>query len=188
MLPYPPSIKRDTPERSLLRVLGGVLASLSMLLALLGIIFYQRVVDLILAIIVGIFAVRVLLLWLGNKPQHQQPLPEWSSRERYSMQASPYSQSRPLSQLATKQHMQHSVPVPPVPDAPLSPKLPRSIRPQKPPEAPMFPARPISAPPAVQPLPPSQPPSLWSPPLSAPASGPSRQEIWQYDDGKNSMQ
>lgn len=185
MLPYPPSIERDMQERSLLRVLGGVLASLSILLALLGIIFYQHVLDLILALIVGIFAVRVLFLWLGNKPQHQQPLPEWASRGRYHMQASPYSRSQSLSQLAAKQHMQHSVPVPPVPDAPPSPKLPRSIRPQKPPEASIFPAHPISAPPAAQRLsPPSQPPSRWSPPLPAPAPGPSRQEIWQYDDGK----
>ena len=183
MLPYPPSIKRNTSERSLLRVAGGVLASLGIILALLGIIFYQHAVDLILAIIVGIFAVRTLLLWLGNRPQ-QQPLPEWSSRERYSMQASPSSQSRPFSQLAAQQPLQHSVAVLPAPNVPSQPKLPRSIRPQKPPETPLFPAQPISARPAAQPLSPSQPPSSWSPPLSTPTSGTSRQDIWQYDDGK----
>lgn len=178
MLPYPPSIKRDVAERSLLRVLGGVLASSGILLALLGIIFYQRTVDLILAIIVGTFAVRVLLLWLGHKSQHQLPLPEWSSRERYTIQASSYSQPRPVSQLAAQRSMQHGVPVPPVSDAPSPPKLPRSIRPQRSAEAATFPVQPISA------SPPPQPSSLWSPPLSAPASGSSRQEIWQYDDGK----
>src|SRR5579871_2437658 len=168
MLPYPPSIKQGAPERSLARVLGGVLASLSILLALLGIIFYRHVVDLILAIIVGTFAVRVLLLWLGNKSQYQRPLPEWPSRGRYPMQASPYSQSQSLSQLAAQQHMQPTVPVAPALDTPPSPpKLPRSIRPQRPPEFPAFPVQPIPAPSASQPLLPSQPPSPWSPPLSA---------------------
>src|SRR5437879_10676026 len=109
MLPYPPSTKPDAAENSLLRVLGGVLAFLSILLTLLGIILHQRVPDLILAIIVGIFALRVLILWLGNKPQQQQPIPVWV---RYPMTsppyphgqpapyASPYSQPHPLCQLS----------------------------------------------------------------------------------------
>ena len=74
MLPYPPSTRLDSAQHSLLRVLGGVLTFLSILLALLGIIFHQHVPDLILAIIVGIFALRVLILWLGAQPQHQQPI------------------------------------------------------------------------------------------------------------------
>ena len=36
MLPYPPATKPDAAEHSLLRVLGGVLAFLSLLLTLLG--------------------------------------------------------------------------------------------------------------------------------------------------------
>src|SRR5229473_1733692 len=113
MLPYPPSTKPDAAENSSLRVLGGTLAFLSILLTLLGIILHQRVPDLILAIIVGMFALRVLILWLGAKPQHQQPIPGWSSMQwvRYPLQSPPYppgqpapsaspsSQSQPLSQL-----------------------------------------------------------------------------------------
>src|SRR5260370_49565 len=56
MLPYPPSMKPDAAENSWLRALGGTLALLSILLTLLGIILHQRVPDLILAIIVGMFA------------------------------------------------------------------------------------------------------------------------------------
>jgi hypothetical protein len=209
-LPYPPSTKPDAAEHSLLRVLGGVLTFLSILLALLGIIFHQRVPDLILAIIAGIFALRVFILWLGAKPQHQQPIAEWSSRKwvRYPLQsppstpgqpassASPYSPTQPLSQLAPEQHMPHSVPMPPAAVAPLSPKLPRSIRPQRPPEAPAFPAQPAPLPQGVQPMSPSQPPSLWTPPRyasgpmpsPAPVPRPSQQENWQDDDGKNFTQ
>src|SRR5260370_12834107 len=73
MLPYPPGTKRDAAEHSLLRVLGGVLAFLSILLTLLGIILHQRVPDLILALIVGMCALRVLILCLGGKPQQPQP-------------------------------------------------------------------------------------------------------------------
>src|SRR5258708_40012108 len=109
MLPYPPSTKPDAAENSLLRVLGGVLALLSILLTLLGIILHQRVPDLILAIIVGIFALRVLILWLGNKSQQQQPIPVWvrypmpsppSPQGQPAPYASPYSQSQPLYQMA----------------------------------------------------------------------------------------
>src|SRR6266571_4165159 len=126
MLPYPPYTKPDAAENSLLRVLGGVLAFLSILLTLLAIILHQRVPDLILAIIVAMFALRVLLLWLADKPPHQQPAPGWSSMDplRYPLpsppsppgqpaaSASPYSQSQPLSQLALEQHTQQSVPLP----------------------------------------------------------------------------
>jgi len=209
-LPYPPSIKPDAAEHSLLRVLGGVLTFLSILLALLGIIFHQRVPDLLLAIIVGIFALRVFILWLGAKPQHHQPIAGLSSREwvRYPLQsspstpgqpassASPDSPTQPLSQLAPEQHMPQSVPMPPAAVAPLSPHLPHSIRPQRPPEAPAFPAQPAPPPQGVQPLAPSQPPSLWPPPpyasgpMPAPAPVPrsSQQENWQDDDGTNCTQ
>jgi hypothetical protein len=207
-LPYPPSTKPDAAEHSLLRVLGGVLTFLSILLALLGIIFHQRVPDLILAIIVGIFALRVFILWLGAKTQHQQPIAGWSAREwvRYPLQsppaipgqpassASPYSSTQPLSQLAPEQHMPQSVPMQPAVVAPLSPHLPRSIRPQRPPEAPAFPAQPAPPPQGVQPMSPAQPPSLWPPyasgpmPLPAPLPWPSQQENWQDDDGNNFTQ
>ncbi len=185
MLPYPPATKPDAAEHSLLRVLGGVLAFLSLLLTLLSIILHQRVPDLILALIVGMFALRVLILWLGDKPQHQQPSAVWSSMDpvRYPLQspaytpgqpapsASLYSQSQPLSRLAPEQHMPQSVPLPPTVVAPPPPQLPRSIRPQ-------------------------QPPSLWLPPPStsvplpspAPVPRPSQQGNWPYDDGKNLTQ
>src|SRR6266446_8126706 len=201
---YPPSTKPDAAEHSLLRALGGGLTFLSILLALLGIILHQRVPDLILASSVGIFALRVLILWLGAKLQHHQPIAGWSSREgvRYPLQsppsppgqpasfASPDSPTQPLSQLAPVQHLPQSVPMPPAAVAPLSPQLPRSIRPQRPPQAPAQPAPP---PPGVQPMSPSQPPSLWalppyaSGPMPAPAPlpRPSQQENWQYDDGNN---
>ena len=206
MFPYPPSTKPGAAENSLLRVLGGVLALLSILLALLGIILHQRVADLILAIIVGLFALRVFLLWLGEKPQHHQPIPRWSSRDpvRYPLQsppstpgqpaahASPSFQSQPLSQLAPEQHRQQTVPMPPAAAALSPPTLPHSIRPQRPPEAPAFPAQPAPPPQGVQPLPPSPPPSRWLPPpyasvpmpSPAPVPWPSQEGNWQYDDGK----
>ncbi len=181
----PPSNKPGVADQSLLRLLGGVLAFLSMLLALLGIIVHQRVPDLILASIVGIFSLRVLILWLGESPQHQRRNPGWSSLERigYPPQfppgrsapfASPPSPSQPLSQPAPGQH--------PPEDVPLAPTLPRSIRPQRPPIAPVFPAPP--------------PPTAWLPPSyatvpmpsSAPIPEPSRQEMWQYEDAENCMQ
>lgn len=174
MLPYPPSTKPDAAENSWLRALGGTLALLSILLTLLGIILHQRVPDLILAIIVGMFALRVLILWLGDKPQHQQPSAVWSSMDprMYPMQsppytqeqpapyASPYSQSQPFYQIAPEPHMQQTVPMPPAAIAP------------------------------------PQPPSLWLPPLyasipmpsPAPLPRPSQQENWQYDDGKHGTQ
>jgi hypothetical protein len=198
MLPYPPPTKPGAEENSLLRVLGGVLAFLSILLALLGIILHQRVPDLILAIIVGLFALRVFLLWLGDKPQHQQPIPRWSSMNpvRYPMQSPPYTagqpalqasphlQSQPLYQLAPEQHRQQTVSMPPAAAATPPLTLPRSIRPQWPPKAQVFPAQP------------APPPSLWLPPpyafvpmpSPAPLPGPSQQENWQYDDGENFTQ
>ena len=168
MLPYPPATKPDAAEHSLLRVLGGVLAFLSLLLTLLGIILLQHVPDLILAVIVGIFALRVLILWLGDKPQQQQPIPGWSSMnpKMYPMQSPPYPLGQPAS------------------DA--SPKLPRSIRPQQPPKASAFRAQPAPPPQGVQPLPPSRPPSAAVPmPSPAPVPWPSQEENEQYGDGKN---
>src|SRR5258708_27180289 len=124
---YPPSTKPDAAEHSLLRVLGGVLALLSILLALLGIIFHQRVPDLILASSVGIFALRVLILWLGAKLQHHHPIAGWSSTEggRDPLQsppsppghpasfASPDSPTQPLYHLAPQPHPPPSAPIPP---------------------------------------------------------------------------
>ncbi len=210
MLPYPPSTKLGAAENSLLRVLGGVLAFLSILLTLLGIILHQRVPDLILAIIVGMFALRVFLLWLGDKPQHQQPIPRWSSMDpvRYPLQssphtagqpaphASPYFQSQPPYQLAPEQHRQQTAPMPPAAATPPPPTLPHSIRPQRPPKAPAFPAQPAPPPQRVQPMPPSLPPSPWLPPpyasvpMSSPAPlpRPSQEGNWQYDDGNNFTQ
>src|SRR5712692_8524476 len=97
MLPYPPATRPDAAEHSLLRVLGGVLAFLSLLLTLIGIILHQRVPDLILALIVGMFALRVLILWLGAKPLHQQPIPGWSSMQwvRYPLQSPAYPPGQP---------------------------------------------------------------------------------------------
>ncbi len=207
-LPYPPSTKPDAAEHSWLRVLGGVLTFLSILLALLGIIFHQRVPDLIVASIVGIFALRVFLLWLGAQPQHQQPIAEWSARQwvRYPLQtppaspgqpassASPYSPTQPLSQLAPEQHRQQSMPMPPASLVPVSPMWPRSIGPQRPPEAPTFPAQPGPPPQGVPPLLLAQPPALWPPyasgpmPSPAPLPRPSRQENWQDDGGKHGTQ
>lgn len=101
MLPYPPPYtKQDGGENSLMRVLGGVLALLSLILMLLGIIFHQHVLDLILAIVVGIFALRVLILWLGDKSgKAQQPQMGSPRQARFPMQQPPIypAQSR-LSQ------------------------------------------------------------------------------------------
>ena len=209
-LPYPPSTQPGAAEHSLLRVLGGVLAFLSIVLALLGIILHQRVPDLILAIIVGMFALRVFLLWLGDKPQHQQPIPRWLSMDplRYPLQsppytagqpaphASPYFQSQPLHPLAAEQYRQQTVPMPPAAAAPPPSTLLHSIRPQRPSEAPAFPVQPAPLPQGVQPIPPSPPPSLWLPPSyasipmpsPAPLPRPSQQENWQYDDGNHVTQ
>ncbi len=197
MLPYPPSTKPDAAENSWLRALGGTLALLSILLTLLGIILHQRVPDL-------------LILWLGDKPQHQQPRAVWSSMDplMHPMQsppstqeqpvpyASPYSQPQPFYQSAPEPHMQQTGPMPPVAIAPPPPKLPRSIRPQRPPKAPAFSAQPAPPPQVVPPLPPSPPPSLWLPPayasvpMPSPAPLPrsSQQENWQEDDGKHGTQ
>lgn len=208
MLPYPPSTKPGAVENSLLRVLGGVLAFLSLLLTLLGIILHQRVSDIILAIIVGMFALRVFLLWLGDKPQHQQHIPKRSSLNpvmypvqpppytagQHAPYALPYIQSQPLYPPAQEPHRQQSVPMPPAASTPASPALPNSIRPQRPPEASPFPAQPAPPSQAVRPIPPS--PSLWlhppyapvSMPSPAPLPRPSQQGIWQYDDGKHIIQ
>jgi hypothetical protein len=175
MLPYPPYTKPSASENSLLRVLGGVLALLSILLTLLGFILHQRVADLVLAIIVGMFALRVFLLWLGDKPQHQQFTPGWSSSGwvRYPMQspphtasqpvshASPYFPSQPLYQLAPEQHSQQAVPMSPTPTATPPAKMPHSIRLKRSPKVSAFPA---------------QLPRL------------SQHENWQYDDGTNFTQ
>ena len=126
-LPYPSSTRPDAAQHSLLRVLGGILTFVSILLALLGIIFHQRVPDLMLAIIVGSFALRVLILWLGAKPQQHQPIAGRSSREwvRYPLQsppstpgqptsfASPDSPTQPLPRLAAEQYRPRSAPMPP---------------------------------------------------------------------------
>lgn len=210
MLPYPPSAKPGAAENSLLRVLGGILAFLSILLALLGLILHQRVPDLILAAIVGLFSLRVFLLWLGDKPQHQQPIPRWSSMNpgMYPMKApsytpgqpaphaSPYFQPQPLDRLAPEQYMQQTAPTPPAAVALPPQKLPRSIRPQLPPNVPAFPAQPAPPTQAQQPMPPFQSPSLWLPPpyTSVPMSSPdpvprpSQEGSWLYDDGKNFTQ
>ena len=205
-LPYPPSTRPDAAEHPLLRVLGGVLTFLSLLLALLGIILHQHVPDLILAIIVGIFALRVLILWLGAQPQHHQPMAGRSSREwvRYPVQSPPYasglpasfaspdSPTQPLPLPVPEQHLSQSVPLPPAAVAPLSAQLPRSIRPQRPPQALASPAQTAPPPPGVQPM----FPSLWPPPpdtsgpMPSPAAlpRPSQQENWPYDDGNNGTQ
>ena len=199
-LPYPPSIRPDAAQHSVLRVLGGVLAFLSLLLALLGIILHQRVPDLILASIVGIFALRVLILWLGAQPQHHQPMAGRSSRQwvRYPVQSPPYATGRPASFASPdsptqplplpvpEQHLPQSLPLPPAAVAPLSPQLPRPIRPQRPPQAPAQP------PPGVQPVSSSLwlPPPHTSGPMPSPAAlpRPSQQENWPYDDGNNGTQ
>ena len=202
MLPYPPYRKPGTAEQSLPRVLGGVLALLSILLALLGIILHQRVTDLMLAFIVGLFALRVLIVWLGDTPQHQRPSPRWSTIApvRHPGQppahalgspaapASPYFQSQPFSQRAPEQPTQPTAPLPDASVPPPLPALPRSIRPQRPPIAPAFWAQPAPPPQGVQPLPPALPPFLR---LSTPYSKgslPFRQETWQYDDGESGAQ
>jgi len=176
MLPYPPPTKPDVAENSWLRALGGTLALLSILLTLLGIILHQRVPDLILAIIVGMFALRVLILWLGDKPQRQRPGAVWSSmdptmypvqppytQEQPAPHASAYSWSQPFYQVAPEQHMQQTAPMPPSAIATPPPQV-------------------------VPPLPLSQPPSLWLPPPYASIPGPSQQENWQYDEGKHGTQ
>jgi hypothetical protein len=207
-LPYPSSTRPEAAEHSWLRVLGGVLAFLSILLALLGIIFHQRVPDLMLASIVGIFALRVFLLWLGAQPRQQQPIAGCSARQwvRYPLQAppappgqpapsaSPSSPTQPLPQLAPEQHRQQSMPMPPASVVPLSPMWPRSIGPQRPPQAPTFPAQPAPPPHGVPPMSPAPPPALWPPyasgplPSPAPLPWPPRQENWQDDGGKHVTQ
>jgi hypothetical protein len=204
-LPYPPTPRPEAAEHSWLRVLGGILTFLSILLALLGIIFHQRVPDLIVASIVGLVALRVFILWLGAQPQHQQPIAGCSAREwvRYPLQSPPgqpassasaYSPTQPLSQLAPEQHMPQSVPMPPAEVVPLAPTWPRSIGPQWPPQTPTFPAQPAPSPQRVQPTSPSQPPSLWPPyasgpmPSPAPVPWPPHQGNWQVDDGNNFTQ
>jgi hypothetical protein len=203
MLPYPPPTKPGAAENSLLRVLGGVLALLSIVLTLLSIILHQSVLDLILAFIIGIFALRVLILWLGDKPQQQQSLPAWSYMDpaMHPMQSYPYTQgqsapyassypqSQPPYNIVTEQHMQQTINIPPTEVAPPS-RLPRSIRPQQPPNASAFPAQPTPTPQIVQPT------SLWpTPPYvsvpmpsPAPLDWPSQDRGWQYDDGENFTQ
>ena len=192
MLPYPPYTKPSAAEKSLLRVLGGILAFLAVLLALLGIIIHQSVSDLIFAIIVGMFALRVFLLWLGDKPQHKQVNSRWSSANwvRYPMQSPPYAagqpaqyappdfQSQPLYQFAPEQPRQQTVSMPPAMTSAPQPGLLHSIRLQRPPKAPAIPAQPAPPPQGVQPMP--------NAPVSIPSSTPlpmlSQQESWQYDD------
>lgn len=206
MLPYPPPTQPDAAGNSLLRVLGGILAFLSIMLTLLSMIFHQHVADLVLAIIVGMFAVRVLILWLRDTPPRQQPLPSRSSMNavRYRAQSplpppgqpAPYaaSHSQSLHQLAPEQHMQQTVPLPTAEAARPSPTLPRSVRPQRPPNGPASPAQPAPLPQGAQPL--SPPLSLRLPPPHAalplpslaPLPNPSQQGHWQFDSGNHFTQ
>lgn len=206
MLPYPPPAQPDAAGNSLLRVLGGILAFLSIILTLLSMIFHQHVADLVLAIIVGMFAVRVLILWLRDTPARHQPLPSRSSMNpvRYRAQSplpppgqpAPYaaSHSQSLHQLAPEQRMQQTVPLPPAEAARPSPTLPRSVRPQRPPKGPAFPAQPAPLPQGAQPL--SPPPSLRLPPPHAalplpslaPLPNPSQQGHGQLDGGNHFTQ
>lgn len=210
MLPYPPHPKPAATQNSLLRALGGVLAVLSILLAVFGIILHQRVLDLIFAIIVGLLALRILFLWLGYKPQHQQPVPGLPSMGQgiyppqappfpvgqYAPYSSPTSQSQPLYQPVAEQYLNQTVPIPPAAAAPTPPKLPRSIRPQRPSQAPAFPAQYVSPDQETGPIPPSAPSSAWPspqyPPMPKPSPEPQtrpfQRRSWQYDDGGNVTQ
>jgi hypothetical protein len=215
MLPYPPPLTRpnaNTAQNSLLRALGGVLAAFSILLAVLGIILHQRILDLIFAIIVGLIALRILALWLGFKPQHQQqPTAGWtpmgqgsyplhatgSPPGQYAPYAPAYPQSQPHYQLAAEQNIHQPVPIPPAPaaTAPTPPKLPRSIRPQRPAQtqAPAFPVQPAPPDPGTQPIPPLAPSSPWQsqyPPVTMPSSDPPplQERSWLYDDGDSITQ
>ena len=174
MLPYPPAVRRDAAERSLVRVLGGLLASLSLLLALLGIVFHQRLPDLFLAVIAGLFALRVLLLWLGKTSQHHQPLPARPLREGSALQPTPSLLSQSLTRLPMEQHLQPGA-------SPVPPSLPRSVRPQRQPGAATFPAQSAPPPqPGVQPLWLPHPAAALPP---APLPWQEGQGTWQYDDG-----
>ncbi len=202
MLPYPPSMKPSAADNSLLRVLGGVLALVSILLTLLGIILHQGVSELILAIIVGIFALRVLILWLGDKSpqpisarpsinQATHPILPILPMQPYSytqVQPNPYASptsyplAQPLYKIATEQnmqpmqHMQQTATIPPTEVAATPPKLPRSIRPQQPPKVSTFTAQPAPPSQGMQPSSPSHPVSLQlTPPYTAvsmPSSAP----------------
>ena len=205
MLPYPPPTKSSPAENSLLRVLGGVLALLSIVLTLLSIILHQSVLDLILAFIVGIFALRVLFLWLGDKPQPQQPIPVWSYMDpvMHPMQSPPYTQGQPTPYASTyssqSQPYYQYVPEQPMPTTTVVPppqRLPRSVRPQQPPNVSAFPTQPVPPSQELQPGPPSQPTSPWTTPPYAsipmpsptPLARPSQDRSWQYEDGENFTQ
>lgn len=198
VLPDPPSRKPVVEQRALVRALGGVLAFLSIPLALLGIAFHQRVGDLVLASIVGIFALRVLLLWLAESPQRRQPVVGSPSTQRVrpplpspaGAPAAPSSPSQSLSQQALAHHGRPGGPLPPgAVVAPPLQSLPRSIRPQRPRTAPALPAQPASPPAAGErQMPPALPPALRLPSpyateLMPPLPGPPRRDHWQYDDG-----
>ena len=116
MLPYSSLYKR-AGDNSLLRLLGGVLALLSIVLALLGVIFHQGVADLIIGVVVGIFALRVLILWLGDKTPSSQngviqkpyansvryPTRPSSHTLRYAVRPAPYAtqyEQQPVSYAA----------------------------------------------------------------------------------------
>ena len=106
MLPYWSATKPNAAENQFMRVLGGVLALLSILLTLLATILHQRAADLVFATVVGLFALRILILWLGEKPQ-PPPIAErtwgsvgnrlWSPPRQRAPYASPYSRSQQLS-------------------------------------------------------------------------------------------
>ena len=191
MLPYSSYTKPEAKETSLLRVLGGILALLSILLTVLGIIFHHGVLDLALSIIVGIFAVRVLILWLGDKPQSaqkaiaKQPVKQSPVQSAmYSMQAPPYvgqqmgqpvpytvpnSQPQPFYQTRT-QAIPPPMHIPPGQSTPAPQRVPHAVQLQRQPiPGAQFPAQ------SAQPVQPGQlsqsgqPGQTQQPPVAWPA-------------------
>ena len=57
----------------MLRVLGALLSLVSILFAILGVVFHQSVLSMVFSVLVALFAVRVLILWIGANRASAHP-------------------------------------------------------------------------------------------------------------------
>ena len=75
LYPSPHPSKANMSGGGLLRVLGALLSLVSIILAILGVVFHQSMLSMVFSVFVALFAVRVFMLWLGSGRSSTQPSP-----------------------------------------------------------------------------------------------------------------
>lgn len=100
----------------MLRVLGALLSLLSILFAMLGVVFHQSVLSIVFSVLVALFAVRVFILWMGANRTSAQPSSATSNSSTHSTPL-PYQQEQrvmtPTDLLTPMQPAQITYSVPP---------------------------------------------------------------------------